>query len=251
MKEKKLTSWEAFEAEALLTLEASWHCAPLFRGQSVADWPLDTTLERFGKTDHAAKRYYLAMLRAAEAVETVTGKKWELSKKRLAKDTSPFRAPRGLAFMVFLRQNGFPSPLLDWSRSPFIAAFFAFCRADPKQSKYVAIFEYVEYGSAGKSLRPSEAAITRLGPWIGTDKKHFLQQSEYTVCRKGGTYVSHEEAFSRGEEDQDMLTKYLVPISERGRVLGKLRHMNINPYSIFETTEALLEYIAPDAIDKD
>lgn len=106
------------------------------------------------------------MLRAAEAVETATGMKWELSKKRLAKDTSPFRAPRGVAFMAFLRQNGFPSPLLDWSRSPFIAAFFAFCRADPKQSNYVAIFEYVEYGALGKSLRNGEAAIHRIGPWI-------------------------------------------------------------------------------------
>lgn len=29
-------------------------------------------------------------------------------------------------FMTRLRHHGFPSPLLDWPQSPYIAAFFAF-----------------------------------------------------------------------------------------------------------------------------
>ena len=151
-------------------------------------------------------------------------------------------------------KTDFRRPLLDWSRSAFIAAFFAFRDANSKRSNYVAVFEYVGYTNAGKSLRPTEATITQCGTWIGTDKKHFLQQSEYTVCRKkaldGLDYVSHEEAFERGEKDQDILVKYLIPVSERDRVLRKLRHMNINPYSLFESTESLLEYLKSDVIEQ-
>jgi len=154
--------------------------------------------------------------------------------------------------MAFLRQNGFPSPLLDWTRSPFIAAFFAFRDDDSDGSDYVAVFEYLEYTNAGKLLRAKEATITRCGPWIGTDKKHLLQQSEYTVCRKkaleGLHYVSHGEAFERGEKGQDNLVKYLIPVTERAKVLRKLRHMNINPYSLFESTESLLQSLKSEAI---
>jgi hypothetical protein len=260
MKEITLTSWEAFEDELDLNGEMSARYPSLFRGQSRAEpgnvisernWDLKTTLERHGKVNYPVKEYYRAILRAEQAVETVTGRKWDLSRD-LSKEDDLFRAPEGLAFMAFLRQNGFPSPLLDWSRSPFIAAFFAFRDDDSNRSDYVAVFKYVEYTNAGKSLRPKEAAITRCGPWIGTDKKHFLQQSEYTVCRKkaldGLDYISHEEAFARGEKDQDILVKYLIPVSERDRVLRKLRHMNINPYSLFESTESLLESLKSDVI---
>src|SRR5579871_975887 len=32
----------------------------------------------------------------------------------------------GYDYMAYLRHHGFPSPLLDWTRSPYVAAFFAF-----------------------------------------------------------------------------------------------------------------------------
>ena len=255
---KTLESWEDFEGEVASLAEKPLHLQPLFRGQkperskakSEWHWPLDTSLEKYGAADYSVEAYYRDLLAAAQVIETVTGKKWELSGAFEQDDGHSF-SPQGYRFMTFLRQNGFPSPLLDWSRSPYVAAFFAFQRADPDVGEFVAIFEYLE-DTGCKEICPGEATIRRCGSWIGTDKKHFLQQSDYTVCRKkkDGTllYARHGEVFQRGEEEQDILTRYLIPVSERKRVLQKLRLMNITPYSLFESTESLLETLKWDVI---
>jgi hypothetical protein len=254
-REKTFKTWEEFEAEVILAAEGKQHLKPLFRGQRQANWKLETTLERFLKQhgitdiDYSVLLYHLKIISASGVIETVTEKKWKLCEE-FQQDDGYSKAPSNYEFMVFLRQNGFPSPLLDWTRSPYVAAFFAFRHANPKENDFVAIFEYTEDMGTGKGICPGETTICPCGSWIATDKKHFLQQSEYTICRKqkdGITfYASHEEVFDRGNEDQDVLIKYLLPVTERERVLKKLRLMNITPYSLFENTESLLEVIASD-----
>jgi len=256
MNEQKFKSWEEFETAIAFLAEKPENFHPLFRGQRKSEWSLDTTLERYGAFDYSVEEYFRNVISARRKIETATGKKWDFSEDFKQNDQH-LAAPLGYEFMVFLRHHGFPSPLLDWSRSPYIAAFFAFHRADPKESEFVAIFEYVEEMGFGKAISLDEATICTCGPWISTDKKHFLQQSEYTVCRKqvrhpneklGDVYARHEEAFARSDEDQDFLTKYFIPASERKRVLRKLQLMNITSYSLFESTESLLELIALEVI---
>jgi len=252
-----LKSWEEFESKIEALGKKLQYLRPLFRGQKKSEWSLDTTLERSGAVDYSVEKYFRNIISARRKVETVTGKKWEVSED-FKQDENYVYAPQGYEFMVYLRHHGFPSPLLDWSRSPYIAAFFAFHHADPKISEFVAIFEYIEDIGFGKLSDRSESRISTCGPWISTDKRHFLQQSEYTVCRKqvrnpngtfGDIYTKHQDVFARGDEEQDILTKYLIPSSERERVLRKLQLMNITSYSLFESIESLLELIALDVIN--
>jgi hypothetical protein len=54
---------------------------------------------------------------------------------------------RGFAtYLAHPRHCGFPSPLLDWSNSPYVAAHFAFARA--KHDGKAAIFTYRERPSS-------------------------------------------------------------------------------------------------------
>ena len=190
-------------------------------------------------------------------IASFTSKSWQLS-WNLSSIPSP---PPGYDFMVYLRHHGFPSPLLDWSRSPYVAAFFAF---QPQlEAEYVAIYAYVEYYGTVKINNRQEPHIIGLGPYIHTHKRHFIQQCEYTICKKeriddaeipqkNEYYCSHEEVFKRNDnkQTQDILIKYLIPSSEKTKVLSKLDLMNINSYSLFLTEESLMQTLAFQEIDR-
>ena len=112
---------------------------PLFRGQAQESWRLKTTLERYSLKEYSITDYYQILLAVQPAVETFALKSWKLS-NNLNIDESYHGPPPGYEFMVYLRHHGFPSPLLDWSRSPYIAAFFAFNPRQENEDKNVAIY---------------------------------------------------------------------------------------------------------------
>ena len=67
-------------------------------------------------------------------------------------------------YMAYLRHFGFPSPLLDWSRSPFVAAFFAF-RDDPpgKKPDKRSVFAYCENRATVKGGTLGQPLIRAMG----------------------------------------------------------------------------------------
>jgi hypothetical protein len=190
-------------------------------------------LERFSKKPHSIKGYYRILLSVVPAVVSLTGKSWSLSPE-LEVDESRHGPPPGYEFMIYLRHHGFPSPLLDWSRSPYVAAFFAFAPRHSEHCEHIALYAYVEHYGRGKGWFEDDPRIIGLGPYAITHERHYAQQSEYTICKKrvGDEYLywAHEEALDREEDEQDLLTKYVIPASERDRFLGKLDLMNINAY---------------------
>ena len=225
----------------------------LYRGQSNAQWRLATTLERYVGPLISLEDYYRRICIAKPQIETFTKTKWyipSLTSYRKCLESVDFffktKIP-AYEYMVYLRHHGFPSPLLDWTNSPFIAAYFAFHNI-PDVIKNVSIYAYLEYAGRGKSHEGMDPLISSLGPNIRTHARHFLQQCEYTICTmsdgENHYYVCHENIFSENDEEQDLLWKINIPSSERFEVLAHLDSININAFSLFGSEESLMETLA-------
>ena len=228
-----------------------------FRGQANAEWKLQTTLERRTENPFSFLDYYRLALKIKPEIETVSGAVWEMpSHADLSAWTKKFDEThynmKAYEFLAYLRHNGFPSPLLDWSYSPYVAAYFAFASASYAHS---AIFVYAESPNGLKGSSSDEPAVRALGPWARTHRRHFLQQSRYTVCGtlstdEGWIFVPHQTAFENprrnqnNQNQQDVLWKIVIPTSERLKVMALLDQFNLNAFSLFGSEESHMETLA-------
>ncbi|HTT09251.1 MAG TPA: FRG domain-containing protein [Gammaproteobacteria bacterium] len=262
MKQIDLKTWEEFEDHVLqLEHERSerkkvtnrYISDYLFRGQSDSSWELSTTLERYAGRLLSLEEYYQIVLATKPQVETFTGARWEIPSKPeyLQKIEEvgflTFGRFPAYEYFVYLRHHGFPSPLLDWTRSPFVAAYFAFKDHQSSETS-TSIFAYCEYTAGNKTGSSSHPEITGLGPYVRSHRRHFQQQSHYTICtiNQGSnlSYAQHDDVFAENSEDQDELWKFNIPSSERLKVLKRLELYNINAFSLFGSEESLMETLS-------
>ena len=266
MKEIDVDSWEKFEEQLKILenerLQHNYQSYFIYRGQEDSTLNLLTTLERNGQELLTLKQYHHLISVVKPQIESFTGANWNILSypngidKWLNEISSIIPHAFGCSpdfqeiysYMIYLRHYGFPSPMIDWTISPYVAAYFAF-RRELRDVQNVSIYVYLESKSeiGLKSGGCSEPFIYLLGPYVKTDRRHFIQQSRYTICvvhDDEWRYAPHEKAFSRCDPEQDALWKFNIPYSERLKVLRLLDSYNINALSLFGSEESLMETMA-------
>jgi len=261
--EENLNSWEQLQAaiENLIDSLGERSDNFLFRGQSDSNWKLDTTIERKLKPPISLSRYYRFAYTAKPKLETFVKTTWDIPTPHeydgwlKEKDTLTFFDMPGYDYLAYLRHHGYPSPFIDWTASPYIAAFFAFNGCAPAENKSVSVYCYLEHAEVGKIRSSDQPNIYVLGPYVKVHKRHVLQQSQYSICVEldeshNQIYANHELVLSKDDERQDQLWKFNIPSAERNQALKSLNKMNINAYSLFGSEDSLVESISTNEIIK-
>ena len=263
--EGSVSSWPEFEAK-ITEIKEKYATSPtpiLYRGQANSNWKLETTLERHSKSLWTVDDYVKLALRCAPEIESFTNRRWDLMdiaqvKGEIQKYDDDFIAniPQ-LDFLIYLRHHGFPSPLLDWTFSPYIAAFFAL--SEPKKVENAAVFAFVKAPDGVEGGWAGAPRIKPIGSVFRTHRRHFLQQATYTVCtevkgeldqRSPHVFVPHERVRKMASDRQDIVIKIDISRTKRVDFLSRLNESNINEFSLFQSEEALMKTLAFREIEK-
>lgn len=249
-----VTDFFKFASEQLITRDHNFG----FRGHSDATWQLEPTLTRF--IDEIQSAYQNGQ-RDRDLIHRMAVRKLhETFKKNLLinSDLSQDRIEK-IDLWQYGQHFGLPSPLLDWSHSPYVALFFALQRRGPIEGSLRCVWVLNvdllnELNRAVVSeIRPrfkdtikGEELLNEQFPVM--DVVQEANQANRRIAFQQGFFTKHEyyrslEVWVNRISPELNFTRASMPLmqkysfkcqeSERLLVLDKLDKMNINNRTLF------------------
>jgi hypothetical protein len=231
-----------------------------YRGQTNAEWGLETSFLRM--TQHLAKRTDQAILLEDAARQEF------MSKAHLFVDPGHLAKVKTIpCWWALMQHHGAPTRLLDWSASPYVAAYFAAHQDGSESDGAVWGFCHrrlhhrfvAEYGTQPPDLTKTEnqdRKVQRLHDALRDPRakpsvlplefKFFSsarmaeQQGRFTMCLR----VHQDHACIATKIQATHLKKIIIPHKTKPHFLAELRRMNITAAALFPGVDGLGRSIA-------
>lgn len=228
--DKKVRSWEKFK-QMVGRMERDRY---IFRGQPVVN-RLRTSFHRTNRRD--LHRFQATDITQLHGIVT--------SKTRHYFDLRD--NIQNAAFWNLLQHHGYPTPLLDWTNSPYVAAYFAFrekTQAAPEPGRKIRIFMFDRAAwlndfSQVYSIVNVRPHFSLLYPVALENPRALPQQAVCSIT----TVDDVEDYLDRCGKlaNKTYLRVFDLPYSERASVLSELRLMGVAAGSLFPGVDGACE----------
>jgi hypothetical protein len=154
------------------------------------------------------------------------------------------------AFLNMVQHYGYPTPLLDWTYSPFVAAYFAFhnvlkadaAKAKPDQKVRIFVFDAKEWRESFSQVLNISARrphFSLFEPLPIENERLIPQQalSSFTTVDDIETYIAEKEAATQ----KQFLRVIDLPLGARHGVIRELTLMGVTAGSLFPGVEGICE----------
>ncbi|MFL5539450.1 MAG: FRG domain-containing protein [Longimicrobiaceae bacterium] len=213
------SSWKDYKSsvtEGLFNNEPFQRGKYLFRGHGSADWSLMSSFDRWFAATSRKRRVktweemFATFRRESEGTE-VDQMVW--------KDES--------AAYALAQHHGLPTRLLDWSESPYIAAFFAFASIPAAAPEFVAIWALDTQNEVwGNDIGAVILNVSGFG-----NERLRSQLGRFTLLKAPSDSLDGFMMSIAGIENP--LTKFVVPSKEARHALAEMEVMGISYSRIF------------------
>ena len=203
----------------------------IWRGQAAAKWPLESTLDRILRQQG----------RSGDAdVREDHLRRFKFS-TRGRRGINPPRIDSDNDWWALGQHYGLATPLLDWTASPFVAAYFAYVDEKNDGDDRRAIFALSRTAVSRRSAEIAKAWKKKARPPI-VELVEPQSDENTRLVSQGGLFTRGPDAVNiddwvrknfAGVTDWVRILKITVPNDERLVALRSLNRMNINHLSLF------------------
>lgn len=154
------------------------------------------------------------------------------------------------SFVNLVQHHGYPTPLLDWTLSPYVAAFFAFRDAARREigragdADKVRIYVFDQAKWCGHYNQVNNLGVSSLHfslvSFLAINNERMIPQqavSSMTNIDDVESYIKSKEA----EKNTCYLDAVDLPISERRSVMKELQYMGITAGALFPGLDGACE----------
>ena len=216
----------------------------VYRGQATSSWGLEATFDRhvrdlsIGASDKPVYDQFIAGY-------IQRGLEYEI-----LDDIGLPESEKNFYFEAMARHHGLPTRLLDWTYSPYIAAFFAFTEHRACEDGQVSIW-CLDVENAKICFHSGSAIEIKERPKKGNFRQ-LSQQGLYTRNISNQSRIEDYFDESKGRFDNTpkypILFKCNIPVNEYINALSDLEYMGISSLTMYNDMEGLVKYHSNELI---